>query len=58
VLLRLYGPVSEVIDIISHPDRTLSERRESKGEWRDLLFVWVSTHATRCGYALILEKIL
>ena len=23
-----------------HPDRTLSEWNESKGEWRDLLFVW------------------
>jgi hypothetical protein len=30
-----------VIDMIRHPDR-------SAAEWRDLLFVWVSTHATRC----------
>jgi hypothetical protein len=27
--------------MICHPDR-------SAAEWRDLLFVWVSTHATRC----------
>src|SRR6266699_1931608 len=33
------APGFEVIDIIRHPDR-------SAAEWRDLLFVWVSTHAT------------
>jgi hypothetical protein len=32
---------SEVIEMICHPDR-------SAAEWRDLLFVWVSTHAARC----------
>jgi hypothetical protein len=50
-------PVSEIIAKMCHPDRTLSDseratraEEESKGEWRDLLFVWVSNHATRRDY--------
>ena len=30
--------------MICHPDRTLSEPSESKGEWRDLLFARTGTY--------------
>jgi hypothetical protein len=39
------------MDLTCHPDRTLSERCESNGEWRDLLFVLVSNHAARSDNA-------
>jgi hypothetical protein len=48
-----------------HPDRTLSDpelvegesKGESKGEWRDLLFAWVSDHAARSDLLLRTHKL-
>ena len=53
----------KVIDIICHPDRLSIASRwrchpdRSAAEWRDLLFVRIDTHATRCDSAPVLETV-
>jgi hypothetical protein len=48
--LHNVSPGREIIQIMCHPDR-------SAAEWRDLLFVSVSNHATNRDYVVYLEAV-